>query len=322
MDELTMVREWETEGPGPSPRARAAARARLHAAMADESRTVASRGRALSRRLVFRASLAGLTATAVGVAVVVAQDTGDGHAPRMDEASAAEVLRGAAERTRALGSDLPVPRDDQFLYTKTYVERTPVKGGRTRTWTDESWMSVDGSRTSRRQEYGRVHHDPPLGEHEVAWPPTVYSKLKKWPTDPDELLAALRLGHAHTTVGDANTFLNACMLMRGPRVMPPGLQAAAFEALSKLPRVRVDRHDTDVLGRSAVGVSHPKSTFTFLFDRTTYDYLGMRLKGSVAKKVNGEWIQTGWYYETRTQTDIQVVDRIGQRGRASASAAS
>lgn len=264
---------------------------------------------------MFRATLAGMTAAAVGVAVVVARGDEDDGTPRLSTVSATEVLRRAAERSRAQGSDLPVPRDDQYFYTKTYITRTPVKGGKTRTWTNESWMSVDGSKPSLREEYGKVHHDPPLGEHEVRWPPTVYSKLRTMPTDPDKLLDQLMFGHEGSPEADRHAFFEGIMLMKGPRVMPPGLQAAAFEALAKLPRIRLDYDDVDVVGRRAVGVSYPEVDWTFLFDGRTYDYLGLRTKGSVPKKVGkDEWVQTGWYWETRTLQDIQVVDRIGQHG--------
>ncbi|MFF2203916.1 CU044_5270 family protein [Streptomyces sp. NPDC058145] len=312
MDELTTVRAWDTGRQGPSDQARTAARARLRAAMAKESGDVAPRAGRLSRRIVLRTAFAGMTAAAAG-AVVVALDGGDDRAPRLGAVSAAEVLRRAADRSRAAGSGLPVPRDDQYFYTRTYITRVPVKGGRTRTWTDESWMSVDGSKPSLRQEYGKVHHDPPLGKHEVRWPPTVYSELQAMPTDPDKLLARFR-GNESGPNTDMMAFFEGCMLLMGPRVMPPGLQAGAFEALSKLPRIRLDYDDADVAGRRAVGVSHPQASFTFLFDRRTYDYLGLRTKGSSPKKVHGEWKQTDYYYETRTLKDIRVVDRIGQHG--------
>ncbi|MFF4575947.1 CU044_5270 family protein [Streptomyces sp. NPDC001410] len=314
MDELTMVRGWEADRHALSDDARVAARARLGAAMVEESRSGASRGHALSRRLVFRTALVGVTAAAVGVTVVVADDAKDDDKPRLGAISATEVLQKAADRSRAAGNDLPVPRNDQYFYTRTYITRTPVKGGRTRTWTDESWMSVDGSKPSLRQEHGKIHHDPPLGKHEVRWPPTVYSKLETMPTDPDKLLAQFRGSQPSTPHNDMYAFFNGCMLLMGPRVMPPGLQAAAFEALAKLPRIRLDYDEVDVAGRTAVGVSYPKTAWTFLFDRKTYDYLGLRTKGSSPKKVHGEWKQANWYYETRILQDIQVVDRIGQHG--------
>lgn len=315
MDELTRVRAWGTDQHGPSDQARAAARARLEAAVAEESRGAVSRAGTLSRRLVFRTALVGAAAAAVGTAVVVADgDDEEKNTPGLRTVSAMEVLRRAADRSRSLGNQLPVPRDDQYFYTRTHITRTPVKGGKTRTWTDEAWLSVDGSRPSRRVEYGKVHNDPPLGEHEVRWPPTTYAALEEMPTDPDELLARLRLGQKASPKTDRFAFFQGCLLMKGPRVMPPGLQAAAFEALSKLPRARLDHDAVDVVGRRAVGVSYPDNDFTFLFDRETYDYLGLRVKGSVPRKVNGQWKQTGWYYETRSLQVIQVVDRIGQRG--------
>ncbi|MBJ6641186.1 CU044_5270 family protein [Streptomyces sp. DHE7-1] len=224
MDELTTVRAWDAGRPGPSEEARTAARARLEAAMARESEGAAPRAGRLSRRIVLRTAFAGLTAAAAGAVVVALDDEGD-RAPRLEAVSAAEVLRRAADRSRAAGSDLPVPRDDQYFYTRTYITQVPVKGGPTRTWNDESWMSVDGSKPSLRQEHGKVHHDPPLGKHEVRWPPTVYSKLQKMPTDPDELLAMFR-GNAGAPADDVMAFFEGCMLLMGPRVMPPACRPA------------------------------------------------------------------------------------------------
>ncbi|MER6473587.1 CU044_5270 family protein [Streptomyces collinus] len=312
MDELTRVRDWDTGAEGLSDRARAAARARLETAITEESRGRTARTGGLNRRLVLRTALAGAVAAGAGVTVVVTRDGAPHRTAPLHTVSAAEVLRRAADRSRTANRDLPVPRDDQYFYTRIYVVQTYLKGGRTRTWTDESWMSVDGSKPSLRQENGKIHHDPPLGKHEVRWPPTVYSELQKWPTDPDKLLDQFRHGMKSSLRNDVDAFFEGCMLLMGPRVLPPALQAAAFEALSKLPRIRLDYHDATVAGRRAVGVSHPGAAFTFLFDRKTYDYLGLRTKGSSAKKVNGEWKQVNSYYRTTTLEDIQVVDRIGQ----------
>jgi hypothetical protein len=233
-------------------------------------------------------------------------------APRITTLSAAQVLQKAANRSRADGTRLPIPRDDQYFSTRTYVSRTPVRGGKTRTRTDESWLSVDGSKPSRHVEHGKVHDDPPLGKHEVRWPPTAYAELKNMPADPDKLLHQLRLGQKSSPENDRAAFFEACMLMQGPRVMPPGLQAAAFEALARIPRVRLDQHEVDVLGRHGIGVSYPDAAFTFVFDPTTYDYLGLRTKGSSPKRVHGRWQQAGWYYETRSLEKVGVVDGIGR----------
>ncbi|MFD9007429.1 CU044_5270 family protein [Streptomyces sp. NPDC059582] len=312
MDDLTGLREWETGNVQLTPRARAAAQARLLGAIDHETRRGARSG--LPRRLVLRGAFVGATAAAAaGVTVAVTRDPDDAAAPNLTTLSAAQILRKAADTSRADRGPLPVPRDDQYFYTRTYTARTPRNGGRTRTWTDESWMSVDGSKPSSRQEYGKVHHDPPLTDHEVQWPPTVYTKLKKLPTDPDELLAMFRRGRPDSPQRDADTFGEVCLLLQGPRVMPPGLQSAAFEALADIPRVRIDRDEVDVLGRHGIGVSYPGIGFAFLFDRETYAYLGLRVEGFTNKVVNGRWQRTDPYEETRSLQRIAVVDGIGQR---------
>ncbi|MGW2723165.1 CU044_5270 family protein [Streptomyces sp. NPDC001492] len=309
MDDLTAVRELQADVPALTDEARAAARARLRRAVEAERRPTP-----LSRRLMIRVAVAGTAAAAVtGGIVVAARDDGGTDAPRMTTLSAAQLLHKAAGQSRSAGAGLPIPRNDQYLYTKTYITRTYVKGARTKTWTDESWLSVDGSKPSWREEFGKIHHDPPLGRHEVRWPPTEYAKLAKWPTDPDRLLKLLRWTGKNAPEANSMAFMNACMLMEGPRVMPPGLEAATFEAVAKIPGIRLDYHDVDALGRRGIGVSYPKITFSFVFDPKTYAYLGLRLKGSSPKKVDGEWRQANWYYEMRGLQQVAVVDRIGQR---------
>ena len=309
MDDLTAVRELEADVPALTAAARSAARVRLQHAIVQEGR----RPRPLSRRLMLRVAVAGTaTAAAAGGAVLVARRDGEASSPRMTTLSAAQLLHRAAGKSRADGTGTPIPRNDQYLYTKTYITRTYDKTGKTRTWTDESWMSVDGSKPSWREEFGKVHHDPPLGKHEVRWPPTEYAKLAKWPTDPDTLLKWLMWTGKNAPEAGAMAFMNACMLMEGPRVMPPGLEAATFEAVAKIPGIGLDYHDVDALGRRGIGVSYPKITFSFVFDPKTYAYLGLRLTGSSPKKVDGEWRQANWYHEMRGLQQAGVVDRIGQ----------
>lgn len=309
MDELTAVRELEADVPPVTDAARSAARVRLQRAVLQEGRPPA-----LSRRLMLRVAVAGTAAAAVAGAVVVAtRREGDANSPRMTALSAAQLLHEAAGRSRAASAGMPIPRNDQYLYTKTYITRTYDKTGRTRTWTDESWMSVDGSKPSWREEFGKVHHDPPLGRHEVRWPPTEYAKLAKWPTDPDALLKRFMMTGKGSPEANGMAFMEACMLMMGPRVMPPGLEAATFEAVAKIPGIRLDHHEVDALGRHGIGVSYPRITFSFVFDPKTYAYLGLRLTGSSPKKVDGEWRQGNWYHEMRGLEQSGVVDRIGQR---------
>ncbi|PWI14764.1 hypothetical protein DI272_11795 [Streptomyces sp. Act143] len=223
--------------------------------------------------------------------------------------SAAELLHKAADRTRADTTGLPVPRGDQYFYTRTRTVRTYRKGGKVRTWTDESWTSVDGSRPSRRQEYGKVHDDPPLGADEVRWPPTAYTALAKWPTDPAELLERLRTG----TAGDDDAFMTAVQLFAVPRAMPPGLEAATFEAVARIPGIRTDRRVVDALGRRGVAVAHPTFDFAFVFGARSYGFLGRSLEGSTGYLVDGRLKYRDPYDEMRARAESGVVDRVGQR---------
>ncbi|MFJ8858622.1 CU044_5270 family protein [Streptomyces sp. NPDC102451] len=306
MDELTALRELEADAPALTADARAAGRARLADAMAKESR----RAGVLSRRLVLRTGFAAAAAAAVTGTVVVA--TGDRGGPRLTALSAAQVLDRAADRSRADGAGMPVPRSDQYFYTKEITTRTMIEGGRTKRYSDEIWLSVDGSRPSRYVYDGRIQDDPPLTEHEVRWPPTEYAKLAELPTDPDELLA---LFDASSSGGIA-TYMDFLMLMRDPRVMPPGLQAAAFEALAKLPGIVLDDDEVDALGRHGIGVSYPGMTIGLVFEQDTYAYLGLRLEGvKGARAVGKELVGGEKYVEVKGRVKAGVVDEIGQRPR-------
>ncbi|MFF5985128.1 CU044_5270 family protein [Streptomyces olindensis] len=317
MDDLTAVRDLETDVPPLTDRARDDARARLLRAVDRETRP--HRAGAFPRRLALRTAIAATATAAVAAGAAVLRDGEERDATAPQLAGAAQLLHRAAERSRADSAHLPVPRNDQYLYTKEISTRTFLKGGRTQRFTDESWLSVDGSRPSRYSYYGRILDEPPLGEHEVRWPPTEYAKLKKWPTDPDKLLDVLSLRDPGSPEAAQDAYLNACLLLRGPRVMPPGLQAAAFEAVAKLPGIRLDHDAVDALGRRGVAVSYPGLSFAFIFDRKTYAYLGLRQEGSKGGRwVDGELRGGQKYTEVKGLVAVGVVDRIGQRPRADA----
>ncbi|MFB4422816.1 CU044_5270 family protein [Streptomyces sp. QL37] len=325
MNELTALRELEADVPALTTDARAAGRARLEGAMAKESRWAGK----LSRRLVLRAGFAATAAAAVTGTVVVTTDGSRGDADGRDAGtgvdmlSAAQVLHRAADRTRADGAGTPVPRDDQYLYAKEVYTRT-LKGGKRTTHADEFWISVDGSRLSRYVYDGRIKDEPP-SVHHVPWPPTEYAELAKLPTDPEKLLDGFGGAGSGGPVVRADgevagpdevermtgqlAYGNICALLRGPRVMPPGLQAAAFEALALLPRIVVDEDEVDALGRHGIGVSYPGMSYGLVFERGSYAYLGMRLEGVRGEKGREK------YTEVKGLVKSGVVDKIGQRPR-------
>ncbi|MFI7013729.1 CU044_5270 family protein [Streptomyces sp. NPDC050164] len=318
MDDLTLVRELEADVPPLTDRARTDARTRLLHAIDRESRP--GRAGSFPRRLVIRTAIAATATAAAATGAVVLTTGGEekkSGTPQLASAGAVRLLHRAADRSRLDSANLPVPRNDQYLYTKEITTRTFLRSGKTQRFTDESWLSVDGSKPSRYSYFGRILDEPPLGEHQVRWPPTEYAKLRKWPTDPDELLAYLRLGASGSPEADQDAYLNACLLMRGPRVMPPGLQAAAFEAVAQLPGIELDHDAVDALGRRGIAVSHPGLHFAFIFDPRTYAYLGLRQEGSRGGKwVDGELRGGQKYTDVKGLVAVGVVDRIGRRPRA------
>ncbi|MEU8707640.1 CU044_5270 family protein [Streptomyces sp. NPDC048565] len=314
MDDLTALRELEADVPALTTDARAAGRARLADAMEREGR----RTGLLSRRLVLRTSFTALAAAAVAGTVVVAKggpDGGTGGRTGGSMLSAAQVLHRAADRTRADGAGTKVPRNDQYLYAMEVCTRTPLKGGKQTTHMDEFWISVDGSRLSRYVYNGRVKDEPPEA-HSVQWPPTEYAKLAKLPTDPEGLLRELGHGDLATELDEQSAYMDLVMLMRGPRVMPPGLQAAAFEALAELPGIVLEDDEVDALDRHGIGVSHRRQSFGPVFERDTYAYLGLRTEGvKGARPVGKELVGGEKYIEVRALVKSGVVDGPGQRPR-------
>ncbi|MEU9141831.1 CU044_5270 family protein [Streptomyces sp. NPDC048404] len=305
MDDLSLVRDLGAEQAAPTDRARAVAFARLRTAIGEETGDgsgALARQSPLSRRLVFRAAIAATGTAAVAGTTLLAVRAGG---PQLTALNAAQVLRRAADRSRADDNGMPIPRDDQYMYSKEVTHRTYDRGGRKMRLVDECWLSVDGSKTTRYIYNGRIQDDPPLGKHEAQSIPLQYSKLKKWPTDPDEILRVFRGGQKGGKERDIMAYVNACMFLRGPRVLPPGLRAAAFEAVAKLPYVRIDHDRVDALGRHGVAVSYPKISFGLVFDRETYAYLGMFERGTSDKN--------GGFSQVRAMVAQGVVDRIGQR---------
>jgi hypothetical protein len=313
MNEIELLREWDADAPPLTDTARARARFRLHQAM----QAPAAAPAAVGRRQLLRISVACAAAAAVTATVVVARNTGEG-APSTQTVSATTVLRGAAAEALRLEKPL-APRDDQFIYTKEVIERTPVSGGPGKTYVDESWSSVDGSKKSYVSELGHTQWVPPAQKGQYSWPPTEWSKLERLPLDPGRLTITLRESGTKPDFGRptradewpmVQIFLSG--LLRAP-VLPKGLRSAAFEALAAVPGVQVLPGRTDVDGRAAVGVRYvggpaggpwASGRRVLLFDATSYQYLGLRERVTAGGKS---------YDQYQHVTAQGVVDRVLQR---------
>jgi hypothetical protein len=270
---------------------------------------------AVRRRPLLRIAVAGFAATAV-TATVLATEHEDAP-PRTRTVSATTVLRGAAAEERRLEQPI-APRDDQFLYTKEVIKETPVGGGPSRTYVDESWDSVDGSKRSYVSELEHTQWVPADQPGQSVWPPRRWSQLEQLPADPAKLPIALRdmspkPDYSRPTRPDewpmVHFFLTG--LLRAP-VLPEGLRPAAFEALATVPGVSVLPGQTDADGRTGIGIQYVGKPGTpwsdggpvLVFDARTYRYLGLR-----DKRTAGGVTYEQWSYVAANG----VVDRVRQR---------
>ncbi|MER6474564.1 CU044_5270 family protein [Streptomyces collinus] len=351
MDDMTLLRQVRAEIPRPDSHELAPGRERMLTGIGQRaaggpacshgaSRRGSERKRAaaippgtprprLFGRPVVRAVLATVLAAAVvgGVAAVVGAAREDRPAagplsPRMRPVSAATVLKAAAAKERRHEKRL-APHNDQFIYTKEIVRETDTTTGRTRTLVDENWHSVDGSKRGWTMEVGKGWWSKPLKPGQSMWPPARWQELKKLPTDPADLVLAVRkrlIGGRPTAEPEIKAqdwpmieFGIVGLLYRTP-VMPPGLRAAAFEALGMVPGVTATPGVTDAEGRAGIAIaykdpSHQLPTSDVLiFADGTYDFLGFadtRTSGSGGTKKT--------YKRVFTLESYAVVDKVKQR---------
>ncbi|MGX9886722.1 CU044_5270 family protein [Streptomyces sp. NPDC002276] len=308
MNEMRLLSEWDADAPALTDYARARARLRLYETMTTPATPVA-----VGRRPFLRIAVAGVATAAVATTVLVANDS----SPRTQPVSATTVLRGAAAEERQLEKPIAA-RDDQFIYTKEIIKETPAGGGSTRTYVDESWNSVDGSKRSYVSELGHKQWVPVYQPGQSDWPPRRWSLLKQLPTDPDKLLIALRDGplkpHYNRPMKASDWPMTQFLvsgLLRTP-VLPKGLRPAAYEALATVPGIKVLPHQKDADGREGIGIEYVGPTGTpwagggpvLVFDPKTYRYLGMH-----DRRTAGGTTYEQWTYVAASA----VVDRVMQR---------
>lgn len=306
MNELELLREWDEDAPPLADTARARARFRLYQAMQAPAASPS-----VPRRPLLRVAVAAVAAAAVTTSVVVVENTGTSPRPRT--VSATTVLRGAAAEERRLEKPI-APRDDQFIYTKEIIKENRVGGSGSKTYIDESWSSVDGSKRSFVSELEHTQWVPPYQPGQSTWPPRRWSLLKKLPTDPDKLPIALREtggkpDYDRPVKADQWPIVQYLLsgLLRDP-VLPKGLRPAAFEALATVPGVKVLPGRTDVDGRAGIGIQYVGPSGTpwadggrvLVFDAKTYQYLGQRDRRTAGGRRTSRcrtWPPTPWWTE-------------------------
>jgi hypothetical protein len=217
--------------------------------------------------------------------------------PAMRDAAVVQELDRAASVV-ARGRDVrPLPH--QWLYVKTVFTDSGPGTRSARQPPMETWTRFDGRKTAF-MENGRkpprlvFHSIDPSKEGDDRTPAQEYADLKAMSTDPGALLAQIQ--HKVDTVDrprlvgegvrwtaddrDDWTFRHLAAILGTQVPVPPGLQAAVYRAMAKIPGVRIKRDVVDAAGRHGLAIGR-ESTRTRLLDQIivdphTYRYLGTR----------------------------------------------
>jgi hypothetical protein len=275
MDELTLLRNFQSDTPGPTPAETASARARLLAAIdapPASARDAASwRLRAGLRRLgrprfwAPAAAAAAVTAVAVTAALLAAPGPGiphpSGHQPVNGPALLREAAAAAARQPAGQGS---------FYFTRQEAFNS-ITG---RPFLQDTWIGTGapGRAVAAGQTYNLFFPDIEFGLGYITW-----SQLRHLPLAPDRLLArivAASGGHP-TTEQELATVAN--LLTEYPA--GPALRSALYRVAALLPGLRFSYHH-DLVGRPAVEALVPfrsprSAGIALFFDPATGTALGV-----------------------------------------------
>jgi hypothetical protein len=257
----------------------------------DVRRTDAGRpARDPRRRLLLAGVPAALVATAAVVAVAVSGGgpvtepgrpiTGVVAVQAGSPAGAAELL----DRIALAASSQPVvvPRTDQFVYVKSEIAFTRPLQERTfdgpgvldEVHGREVWLSQDPARRD-----GLIREDgDDVDLIQGAGDPTLYALLAELPTDPAQLLAEMQRRSAGDAGGTAYAAFDQIGELLRETIAPPGISAALYRAAALIPGVEVVPDAVDAADRHGIGVAlvHDGERSEWVFDPTTYAYLGQR----------------------------------------------
>ncbi|MCX5212642.1 CU044_5270 family protein [Kitasatospora sp. NBC_00240] len=199
----------------------------------------------------------------------------------------------------------------------------------------ELWLSVDGKQWGVLIEEGRkpFQADPRDGKGKArpgepapradggSWlepnpkpglnGPT-YEYLAALPTDPDTLLRKVykeTKGQGQTP--DQEAFVTIGDLLR-EQVAPPAVSAALYRAAAKIPGVSVVDDAVDASGRHGVAVAlvHGGTRTEWIFDRSSYEFLGER---EVVVDTGNSWGAPGTVVGQSAVLGRGVVDAAGER---------
>jgi hypothetical protein len=305
-------------------------------------------------------TLATAAAAVLAVTVLSGQTTPPvGHAPppvaAPKQVDAAQVLTLAAQRVTA--EPATVARPDQYVFVESVIggivriakepdppaERPVYRLDSVKTLDlRQEWRSVDGVRDglARSKPYGsggawdsggslpgcrngqsRRTVDRP-GHTEACTPmPADRAGL---PTDADAMLAHLYRPGDDDVPGDypsadQRAFARVSVVL-GQSLLAPAVQAAAFQAASRIPGVTVLRGVVDAAGRTGTAVTRTERAVReeLIFDPTAYRYLGAQATvvdpaafDSSSGALTG--LHAGDQIAREAIVRVAVVDRPGQQ---------
>jgi hypothetical protein len=273
VDELTLLRNFQSDTRGPSPAETASARARLLAAIdapPSSAWVVASwRLREAARRLgrprFWAPAAAAAAVIAVAVAAAVIAVPGAGVPP----SSGRQLYGPALLRQAAAAASRQAPGHGGYYAMVTEVE--PAISSRHQVMLQYSWMGPHGA--VLRDGKG-ILLEVQVGARVLTW-----AQIERLPTSPGPLLAYL--ARACTGLGSplapAEFGAVGSLLFAAPNL--PALRAALLEVAARLPGLTAVRHAHDLIGRPATEVyipdKSPNQPTSYLFvDPATGTLLG------------------------------------------------
>ncbi|MFF2040461.1 CU044_5270 family protein [Kitasatospora sp. NPDC058170] len=288
--------------------------------------------RPLRRAVFFGTPVAAAAALAAVVALAGTPGPAGQREPRPVKAPVVQVEAGStvqlASTVRAIAAaaqanGTPQPKPGQFIYVKRQVSwvstRHDADAGTITTWvqplhTREVWKSPDGSKgwldEPGYQDEGGITLDSDSRPNHLT-----YQWLAEQPADAGQLLKAVYGTVSGPRDRDQQAF-NEIGAIIGEQLVPAQLAAPLYQAAGEIPGVVVVEHSQDGAGRDGIALARldPQTgeRIEWIFDRTTYQYLGSRGVQVTAQ----DGIQPGTVVERTTVVERAVVDAKGQRPRA------
>jgi hypothetical protein len=287
--------------------------AELRAVVAQHGATTAHpRARRSARRprpLLLTGAASAALAAGLAAALIVTPGTarapGAGGRPAFGSAATATaVLRNAA--LAALAGPAATPGPDQFVYSKVYTDEV----GWPAPQVVQTWLSVGGTRVGLQSQTGgaapgttpeqacrngrvfplsralKTHRfERPRGLHLHCTPADLAAYQPGMPTRPAALRAWLDREN-HLRPGDAIGLIWVTEPMLATDYLTPAQRAATYDVLAQTPGLKIVPHTATLLRHTGVGVRwtlhtgpNKSSTYTLVFNRKTYQLLGMNWTG-------------------------------------------